>query len=207
MPSGTMSGWQRSRRRLPAISPRRSTSTCIATPGGQYGFGWHYDAEEVFIVQTTGRKLYSLRKNTVNPWPIEENAAFRHEVRARDHAAGAVRAGCGRLADIPSGYWHMGSRGNGHLAGNRRSTAHGASMCSIFCGRRLSSRCSGGSGCQSPGRRPAIQHRCANNTLNVLSSSAKPFDQDAGRPAQVEAFLNGAHATQSAPQPAASPAG
>jgi hypothetical protein len=42
------------------------------TPGGQYGFGWHYDAEEVFIVQTTGRKQYSLRKNTVNPWPIEE---------------------------------------------------------------------------------------------------------------------------------------
>ena len=41
------------------------------TPGGQYGFGWHYDAEEVFIVQTTGRKEYSLRKNTVNPWPIE----------------------------------------------------------------------------------------------------------------------------------------
>src|SRR5687767_7310749 len=42
------------------------------TPAGQYGFGWHYDAEEVFIVQTTGRKQYSLRKNTVNPWPIEE---------------------------------------------------------------------------------------------------------------------------------------
>src|SRR5439155_23810741 len=36
------------------------------TPGGYYGFGWHYDAEEVFVVQTTGRKEYSLGKNTGN---------------------------------------------------------------------------------------------------------------------------------------------
>lgn len=42
------------------------------TPGDDYGFSWHYDAEEVFILQTTGQKTYSLRKNTVNPWPVEE---------------------------------------------------------------------------------------------------------------------------------------
>ena len=42
------------------------------TPAEHYGFGWHYDAEDVFIVQTTGSKDYSLRKNTVNPWPLEE---------------------------------------------------------------------------------------------------------------------------------------
>jgi ribosomal protein L16 Arg81 hydroxylase len=68
------------------------------TPGGQYGFGWHYDAEEVFIVQTTGRKQYSLRKNTVNPWPIEREIMplMRCELAAGDWLY------------IPSGYWHMG---------------------------------------------------------------------------------------------------
>src|SRR5690606_37914660 len=38
-----------------------------ATPAGRFGFGWHYDAEEVFIPQTVCKKEYSLRKNTVNP--------------------------------------------------------------------------------------------------------------------------------------------
>ena len=44
----------------------------FATPAGAPGFSWHYDAEDVFIIQTAGEKEYSLRKNTVNPWPLEE---------------------------------------------------------------------------------------------------------------------------------------
>src|SRR5690606_2622412 len=43
-----------------------------ATPARQFGFGWHYDAEDVFILQAAGVKEYSLRKNTVNPWPLIE---------------------------------------------------------------------------------------------------------------------------------------
>jgi ribosomal protein L16 Arg81 hydroxylase len=78
------------------------------TPGGQYGFGWHYDAEEVFIVQTTGRKEYSLRKNTVNPWPIEETlpADMRYEREIMPLSRCALAAG--DWLYIPSGYWHMG---------------------------------------------------------------------------------------------------
>jgi hypothetical protein len=44
----------------------------VRTPGGAEGFGWHYDVEDVFIVQTLGSKQYRLRKNTVNPWPLVE---------------------------------------------------------------------------------------------------------------------------------------
>jgi 50S ribosomal protein L16 3-hydroxylase len=44
----------------------------FVTPAGAPGFSWHYDAEDVFIIQTQGAKEYSLRKNTVNPWPLEE---------------------------------------------------------------------------------------------------------------------------------------
>jgi 50S ribosomal protein L16 3-hydroxylase len=78
------------------------------TPSGHYGFGWHYDAEEVFIVQTTGRKQYSLRKNTVNPWPIEETlpADMRYEREIMPLVRCELAAG--DWLYIPSGYWHMG---------------------------------------------------------------------------------------------------
>ncbi len=78
------------------------------TPGGQFGFSWHYDAEEVFIVQTTGRKEYRLRKNTVNPWPIEET--LPDDMRYEREIMPLVRCelAAGDWLYIPSGYWHMG---------------------------------------------------------------------------------------------------
>jgi 50S ribosomal protein L16 3-hydroxylase len=36
----------------------------FATPAGTHGFGWHYDIEDVFIVQTAGAKDYYFRANT-----------------------------------------------------------------------------------------------------------------------------------------------
>jgi ribosomal protein L16 Arg81 hydroxylase len=79
------------------------------TPAEQYGFAWHYDAEEVFIVQTTGCKEYSLRKNTVNPWPLEETlpADMRYEREIMPLIKCQLNAG--DWLDIPSGYWHMGA--------------------------------------------------------------------------------------------------
>jgi 50S ribosomal protein L16 3-hydroxylase len=78
------------------------------TPGGQFGFSWHYDAEEVFIVQTTGRKEYRLRKNTVNPWPVEETlpADMRYEREIMPLVRCELAAG--DWLYVPSGYWHMG---------------------------------------------------------------------------------------------------
>jgi CheY-like chemotaxis protein len=40
------------------------------TPGQSQAFGWHYDLEEVFIIQVQGCKEYTLRQNTVNPFPV-----------------------------------------------------------------------------------------------------------------------------------------
>src|SRR3954453_24195245 len=42
----------------------------FATPPGFHSFGWHYDCEDVFIVQTRGAKEYFLRENSVNPKPV-----------------------------------------------------------------------------------------------------------------------------------------
>src|SRR5205085_7566357 len=78
------------------------------TPAGEYGFGWHYDAEEVFLIQTLGRKEYSLRKNTVHPWPLEET--LPSDMRYEREIMPLMR--CELAASdwlyIPSGYWHMG---------------------------------------------------------------------------------------------------
>jgi len=78
------------------------------TPCGQFGFGWHYDAEEVFIIQTTGRKEYSLRKNTVNPWPIEETLPANMHYEREIMPLMKCELGAGDWLYIPSGYWHMG---------------------------------------------------------------------------------------------------
>jgi ribosomal protein L16 Arg81 hydroxylase len=77
-----------------------------ATPAGRFGFGWHYDAEEVFILQTVGAKEYSLRKNTVNPWPLEETlpADMRYEREVMPLARCLLKPG--DWLYIPCGYWH-----------------------------------------------------------------------------------------------------
>jgi 50S ribosomal protein L16 3-hydroxylase len=77
-----------------------------ATPADTFGFSWHYDAEEVFIVQTAGEKEYFLRKNTVNPWPLEETMPtdLRYERELMPLMRVVLRAG--DLLYIPCGYWH-----------------------------------------------------------------------------------------------------
>jgi ribosomal protein L16 Arg81 hydroxylase len=79
------------------------------TPAEQYGFAWHYDAEEVFIVQTTGRKEYSLRKNTVNPWPLEETLPADMKYEREIMPLMKCQLAAGDWLYIPSGYWHMAS--------------------------------------------------------------------------------------------------
>lgn len=77
------------------------------TGGGQFGFGWHYDAEDVFIVQTQGRKQYALRKNTVNPWPLEET--LPEDMRYERELMPLMKCllSPGDWLYIPGGYWHM----------------------------------------------------------------------------------------------------
>jgi ribosomal protein L16 Arg81 hydroxylase len=78
------------------------------TPAGQYGFGWHFDAEEVFLIQMTGRKEYSLRKNTVNPWPLEETLPADMKYEREIMPVMRCELAAGDWLYVPSGYWHMG---------------------------------------------------------------------------------------------------
>jgi 50S ribosomal protein L16 3-hydroxylase len=79
-----------------------------ATPADQFGFGWHYDAEDVFILQTEGSKEYSLRKNTVNPWPLEETLPADMRFESEIMPVMKCRLDAGDWLYIPAGYWHMG---------------------------------------------------------------------------------------------------
>jgi hypothetical protein len=77
----------------------------FVTPGGTHGFGWHHDAEHVFVAQTVGVKDYYFRANTVSP-PFErcpDFTLFHHE---RSPVATA-RLLAGDWLYIPSRWWHM----------------------------------------------------------------------------------------------------
>ena len=76
------------------------------TPAGQIGFDWHYDAEEVFVLQTQGTKDWLLRKNTVHPWPLVETlpADMRYEREIMPLMRCTLAAG--DWLYIPNGYWH-----------------------------------------------------------------------------------------------------
>lgn len=78
-----------------------------ATPAGQEGFDWHYDIEDVFVIQSDGEKEFFLRRNRrEEPSSVEiprtvaelESEFFGPEIRC------LLRAG--DMLYIPSGYWH-----------------------------------------------------------------------------------------------------
>lgn len=77
-----------------------------ATPGGRHGFGWHYDVEDVFILQTAGIKEYLLRKNTVNPWPILETLPANMRYGREIMPVMRCELQAGDWLYIPHGYWH-----------------------------------------------------------------------------------------------------
>jgi 50S ribosomal protein L16 3-hydroxylase len=77
----------------------------IVTPAGTYGFGWHYDDEDVFIVQTEGSKDYFFRDNTVERERPSDKADF---TRFGDEVSpiGTARLLPGDWLYIPARWWH-----------------------------------------------------------------------------------------------------
>ncbi len=77
------------------------------TPEGHNAFGWHYDVEEVFILQCQGSKHYTIRPNTIHPNPlvksIPKDQGYELE---KSSAAIQVTLEQGDWLYIPSGWWH-----------------------------------------------------------------------------------------------------
>jgi ribosomal protein L16 Arg81 hydroxylase len=78
----------------------------FCTPPLTQGFGWHYDVEDVFILQTQGSKKYQLRKNTVNPWPLVETTPDDLSYEAERSLPMECVLSAGDWLYIPPGYWH-----------------------------------------------------------------------------------------------------
>lgn len=78
-----------------------------ATPRAFSSFGWHYDCEDVFIVQTAGTKEYLLRANTVNPEPhIDAMPRDMHYEKETSTKTMACTLVAGDWLYVPSGWWH-----------------------------------------------------------------------------------------------------
>lgn len=77
------------------------------TPANQQTFDWHYDAEEVFIIQTEGTKKFTLRQNTINPNPSLDN--MPNDLQYEKETSSIV-LNCdleaGDWLYIPKGWWH-----------------------------------------------------------------------------------------------------
>jgi 50S ribosomal protein L16 3-hydroxylase len=84
------------------------------TPAGHSGFGWHYDAEDVFILQTEGSKEYSLRKNTVHPWPLVETIPADMQYEREIMPMMRCLLAAGDWLYIPVGYWHKAQAADLH---------------------------------------------------------------------------------------------
>jgi 50S ribosomal protein L16 3-hydroxylase len=82
-----------------------------ATPANQPGFGWHYDPEEVFVLQLSGDKEWHLRRNTVHPWPLIE--AIPADQRYERELMPLMRCTLapGDWLYIPGGWWHRTQAG------------------------------------------------------------------------------------------------
>ena len=78
-----------------------------ATPAGTQTFGWHFDMEDVFIVQTAGVKDYYLRQNTVAPPFSRGQKPDFSLVRQETSPLHCCRLLVGDWLYIPSRWWHL----------------------------------------------------------------------------------------------------
>jgi hypothetical protein len=76
----------------------------FVTPGRTHGFGWHWDAEHVFLVQTCGVKDYFFRANSVSPPGASPD--FGRIARETSSIATA-RLHAGDWLYIPARWWHV----------------------------------------------------------------------------------------------------
>ena len=78
------------------------------TPASEQAFLWHYDVEEVFVVQTKGAKAYEIRPNTVHPNPLLGSIPqdLQYEKEKTPLKVG-VLVSEGDWLYIPSGWWHI----------------------------------------------------------------------------------------------------
>lgn len=77
------------------------------TPPNEEGFGWHYDLEEVFVIQSLGQKEFYLYQNREESPPKEIRKIVENDLN-KYFLGPEIRCHlkAGDWLYIPSGYWH-----------------------------------------------------------------------------------------------------
>jgi ribosomal protein L16 Arg81 hydroxylase len=94
-------------RALAVDVPGEQRVLLFATPEASHGFSWHYDPEDVFIVQAAGDKEYYFRKNTVVPAPQRHGQPDFGAYASETSPMMSCRLVAGDFLYIPRGWWHM----------------------------------------------------------------------------------------------------
>jgi ribosomal protein L16 Arg81 hydroxylase len=79
----------------------------FVTPAETHGFSWHYDFEDVFIVQTDGAKEYFFRENTVDLDTPSGGQPDFTRIRTEKSDVGSARLEPGDWLYLPRRWWHV----------------------------------------------------------------------------------------------------
>jgi ribosomal protein L16 Arg81 hydroxylase len=77
------------------------------TPAGTQTFGWHFDAEDVFIIQAVGTKDYYMRANTVTPRDPDPVRTNFGAVQRETSPLMLARLIPSDWLYIPARWWHL----------------------------------------------------------------------------------------------------
>ena len=78
----------------------------FVTPARCHGFGWHYDADDVVILQTLGSKAYYFRANTQNPVLEPGKTPDFTLVKRETSPLMSCTLVAGDALYLPRGMWH-----------------------------------------------------------------------------------------------------
>lgn len=110
--------WNRDLDSTFGLIPGTTQINAFASLAGM-GAYWHWDAQEIFIVQVRGRKRWRFAANEYLEWPtnggqagVERLSEFRHQLTNPDRPVEApkqwqtVELAPGDVLFVPRGYWH-----------------------------------------------------------------------------------------------------
>ncbi len=87
--------------------PGNKRVAMFATPAGTHSLAWHFDLDDLFIVQIAGSKTHHLRSNTVLPRPLVQDGHSLAAYALETSPLLVCELRPGDFLYVPAGFWHM----------------------------------------------------------------------------------------------------
>lgn len=97
-------------------APGNRRVAVFATPAGTHSLAWHFDLDDLFIVQLAGSKTHHLRSNTVLPRPLVRDGHSLAAYALETSPMLACELKPGDFLYVPAGFWHMALAGEDSLS-------------------------------------------------------------------------------------------